>query len=300
MLKRLGFILGLAASVLLPFSVHAEVDTNGTSPLARARLLLQGADRLAVNPGLRALVQDLPASEFPALVAELRSIPVGLDRREPGKIVFEAWARQDGPTAFATALRGPLAPTEAAAALQAWVTQEPEAPIVFIQDMKNPDEKALAAQFLAHTWLKDNPARALRQSDALPDAAMRAAAMRFIVLAMSQNPEPHITRQAAAWISRHTQADYAAEAAGIIAANWIIREPRAATAWVEKLSPGPVQNQAIYELAGSWSGTQPEAAHTWLQKMPPSEGKNRALDYLRSSHHTPDSVRSSASTQASP
>lgn len=253
---------------------------SASSLSEQARAILQGADREAVLPRLTELVKNARPEDFPAIAAELRHIPEGLNRSEPGKLVFAAWAAVDGPAAFDTALRGPQVYHEAYAAMLAWSLRNPEAPIVHIQSIRNEDERAFATRFLAATWLTVDPLHALRKSDALPDAVMRAAAMAHTcrTLILSQNPADR--QKAADWVARHTQADYAAMAAGIIASDWVVTDDPAARAWVEKLAPGPVKDQAIYELAGSWAGEFPEKSMAWLDRLPDSEGKRRALAYL--------------------
>lgn len=276
---RLALGTGMLALALLLFTPLQAAPAAGAAEAARP--ILQGADRDAVIPRLSELLKNLPSADFPALVAELRRIPEGLDRSEPGKLVFATWAAIDGPAAFDAALRGPQVHAEAYAAMLAWVLHSPEAPIVHIQSMANRDEKEFATQFLAAAWLKTGPDAALRRSDALPDAAMRAAAMRHVCRTLVISPVPGMNQRAADWISRHTQADYAREAAGIIASSWVVTDAKAAQAWVEKLTPGPVREQAIYELAGSWAGEHPERAQAWLETLPDSEGRQRALDYLK-------------------
>jgi|GEM_PF-5690758 len=262
------------------FMCSAPLSAQTPAPGQAAREILQGADRDSVLPRLAEVLKGLGSEDFPAIVKELRAIPEGLDRSGPGRLVFATWAGIDGPAAFEAALRGPEASHEAFAAMLAWTLRNPEAPIVRLQSMPNKDEQEFATQFLAAAWLMADPAAALRRSDALPDATMRRAAMRHVCRTLALNPAPGMTEKGAEWIARHTQADYASEAAGIIASTWVVKDPKAAMAWVEKLSPGPVREQAIYELAGSWAGAHPERAQAWLEKLPDSSGKRKAMDYL--------------------
>lgn len=268
---------------VIPGLIFSFTPLLAESPIQQqARAILQGADRLSVVPRLTELVKNLRPDDFPALVEELRQIPEGLDRSEPGRVVFAAWAALDGPSALEAALRGPLPEHEAYAAALSWSLVNPEALIVYIQSITDPEQRAFATRFLAATWLTISPHEALRKSDSLPDAVMRSAAMAHTTRTLIQSPLPGHRKIAADWIARHTQADYAAMAAGIIAADWIVADPREAIAWVKKLPPGPVQNQAIYELAGSWAGLQPQAAYEWVKAMPVSEGRRRALEYIES------------------
>jgi hypothetical protein len=265
---------------------------------------------------LASFLRTLGPDDVRPVLAEVEIYRAGIDADEVRLLMF-AWARFDGPGAFATArdwptpwksilmeeamhawgfFDGPAALAESgkiedeelreklhAALMSGWVGgRNPLGAAAYAATLPDPRRRSRLAFRLAGEAKRDGPEALIAFADSVPEDAPNGfkATVFGHAAGMLARLDPE---RVAAWYERQMQQPYTSTALRSIASKWAqYHDPRALIAWIEALPLEEARETERTDAVGAafrvWAVQDPEAAEAWLTSAPAGASRDAAID----------------------
>ncbi|WP_435895030.1 hypothetical protein [Oceaniferula spumae] len=262
-----------SASIHLPnrdaetrFSKRSNNSDSAAGQTHSIRHLLAIRNPTERTQALLDYVKNLPASEIPEAIAELRRSTPHWDQE--GKffahMLISKWARLDPDAALASLKEIDMkrygdAPFSVISSI---ASQDPQRAITWLNDDQNPfASNKWMGQFLAGTiskeWVKQDPEAALEWARNVP-SDQRIGALTGVLGSIAMT-DP----QRAAKLAMEIEGDGREHVLADIAQSWAAKDPRGALAWVESLSDDE-RPRALNNTLAIWARTEPNAAAEYV------------------------------------
>jgi hypothetical protein len=275
------------------YRFHGFLQSMGPGEVGEAAELLDSWSPWLVTDELRNFMIAWTAFD-PAAALNWGLGRSGAFRAQAAGAALNGWAVHD-PVAARSAMEA-LDPATAPAGLEehlvaGWLSSGRHTGILeYIESKPAGLERQRYTNLLTIELMRDSPEAVIRWAEAVaedaPHSYKSTAFQKAVNILATADPI-----QAAEWVEKHLDAEYAAGAPSTVAQRWLEIDPPATLDWLSTLPRGE-HDKALKTALLAWLNRNDEAAEIWVRKSSPAPGLDVLVEVMvtRSSHDPQGSI----------